>query len=102
MASFFFFFSGMFQFCILYPVLLRDLLRLYSVYGLYFTSIDLILSSYSLIAIEEETKVLIVATIAWGLRKSSRAIMLALILLIAMKPGFIHAVYSMFSQLIIN
>ncbi|XP_062143961.1 piezo-type mechanosensitive ion channel homolog [Alnus glutinosa] len=45
---------------------------------------------------EEETKVLIVATIAWGLRKSSRAIMLALILLIAMKPGFIHAVYMIF------
>lgn len=51
---------------------------------------------------EEETKVLIVATIAWGLRKSSRAIMLALIFLIAMKPGFFHAVYSMLSQLIIN
>ncbi|KAM1311614.1 hypothetical protein ACFX2H_008034 [Malus domestica] len=45
---------------------------------------------------EGETKVLIVATIAWGLRKSSRAIMLALILLIAMKPGFIHAVYVIF------
>ncbi|KAL5561618.1 hypothetical protein UlMin_031365 [Ulmus minor] len=44
----------------------------------------------------EETKVLIVATIAWGLRKSSRAIMLALIFLIAMKPGFIHAVYLVF------
>ncbi|GMN48728.1 hypothetical protein TIFTF001_017898 [Ficus carica] len=41
---------------------------------------------------EEETKVLIVATIAWGLRKSSRAIMLALIFLISMKPGFIHAI----------
>jgi len=52
--------------------------------------------------VEEETKVLIVATIAWGLRKSSRAIMLALIFLIAMKPGFFHAVYSMLSQLIIN
>ncbi|PQQ16802.1 piezo-type mechanosensitive ion channel homolog isoform X2 [Prunus yedoensis var. nudiflora] len=45
---------------------------------------------------EGETKVLIVATIAWGLRKSSRAIMLALIFLIAMKPGFIHAVYVIF------
>ncbi|TQD69706.1 hypothetical protein C1H46_044761 [Malus baccata] len=44
---------------------------------------------------EGETKVFIVATIAWGLRKSSRAIMLALILLIAMKPGFIHAVYGL-------
>lgn len=47
---------------------------------------------------EGETKVLIVATIAWGLRKCSRAIMLALIFLIAIKPGFIHAVYSMFHQ----
>ncbi|XP_050265819.1 piezo-type mechanosensitive ion channel homolog [Quercus robur] len=46
--------------------------------------------------VEEETKVLIVATIAWGLRKSSRAIMLALIFLIAMKPGFFHAVYMIF------
>ncbi|PON52884.1 Piezo family [Trema orientale] len=45
---------------------------------------------------QEETKVLIVATIAWGLRKSSRAIMLALIFLIALKPGFIHAVYLIF------
>ncbi|GAV80465.1 DUF3595 domain-containing protein [Cephalotus follicularis] len=46
--------------------------------------------------VEEETKVLIVATIAWGLRKCCRAIMLALIFLIAMKPGFIHAVYMIF------
>ncbi|KAK9292746.1 hypothetical protein L1049_020726 [Liquidambar formosana] len=45
---------------------------------------------------KEETKVLIVATIAWGLRKSSRAIVLALIFLIAMRPGFIHAVYMIF------
>ncbi|XP_062086347.1 piezo-type mechanosensitive ion channel homolog isoform X1 [Humulus lupulus] len=45
---------------------------------------------------QEETKVLIVATIAWGLRKSSRAIMLALIFFIALKPGFIHAVYLIF------
>ncbi|TYK18291.1 piezo-type mechanosensitive ion channel-like protein [Cucumis melo var. makuwa] len=43
-----------------------------------------------------ETKVLIVATIAWGLRKSSRAIVLTLIFLVAMKPGFIHAVYVVF------
>lgn len=43
----------------------------------------------------EETKVLIVATIAWGLRKCSRAIVLVLIFLIAMKPGFMHAIYSM-------
>ncbi|PWA88896.1 hypothetical protein CTI12_AA084740 [Artemisia annua] len=46
--------------------------------------------------VEEETKVLIVATIAWILRKCSRAIMLVLIFLIAMKPGFIHAVYMVF------
>uniref|UniRef100_A0A803MX47 Piezo non-specific cation channel R-Ras-binding domain-containing protein n=1 Tax=Chenopodium quinoa TaxID=63459 RepID=A0A803MX47_CHEQI len=47
------------------------------------------------IEVKEETKVLIVATIAWGFRKCSRAIMLALIFLIAMKPGFIHAIYSL-------
>ncbi|PNY05730.1 protein FAM38B, partial [Trifolium pratense] len=46
--------------------------------------------------VDGETKVLIVATIAWGLRKCSRAIMLALIFLIAIKPGFIHAVYMIF------
>ncbi|GJZ27834.1 piezo-type mechanosensitive ion channel [Tanacetum coccineum] len=46
--------------------------------------------------VEEETKVLIVATIAWILRKCSRAIMLVLIFLIAMKPGFIHAIYMVF------
>ncbi|XP_056856605.1 piezo-type mechanosensitive ion channel homolog, partial [Raphanus sativus] len=45
---------------------------------------------------DEETRVLVVATIAWGLRKCSRAIMLALIFLIAMKPGFVHAVYVIF------
>ncbi|XP_068663316.1 piezo-type mechanosensitive ion channel homolog isoform X1 [Aristolochia californica] len=45
---------------------------------------------------KEETVVLIVATIAWGLRKCSRAITLALIFLLAMKPGFIHAVYMVF------
>ncbi|XP_050223428.1 piezo-type mechanosensitive ion channel homolog isoform X2 [Mercurialis annua] len=44
----------------------------------------------------EETKVLIVATIAWGLRKSSRAIALVLIFLIALKPGIIYAIYMMF------
>ncbi|KAK9055797.1 hypothetical protein SSX86_026882 [Deinandra increscens subsp. villosa] len=46
--------------------------------------------------VREETKVLIVATIAWGLRKCSRAIMLVLIFLIAMRPGFIHALYMIF------
>ncbi|KAH7517167.1 hypothetical protein FEM48_Zijuj09G0033700 [Ziziphus jujuba var. spinosa] len=45
---------------------------------------------------KEETKVLIVATVAWGVRKISRAIVLVLIFLIAMKPGFIHAVYMIF------
>ncbi|GKC67805.1 piezo-type mechanosensitive ion channel, partial [Tanacetum coccineum] len=45
---------------------------------------------------KEETKVLIVATIAWILRKCNRAIMLLQIFLIAMKPGFIHAVYMIF------
>ncbi|GFZ13682.1 hypothetical protein Acr_23g0020670 [Actinidia rufa] len=48
------------------------------------------------VEVKEETKVLIVATIAWGLRKCSRAIELVLIFLIAMKPGFIHAVYIIF------
>ncbi|PHU22199.1 Piezo-type mechanosensitive ion channel -like protein [Capsicum chinense] len=50
----------------------------------------------SLIPLKEETKVLIVATVAWGLRKCSRAIMLVLIFIIATKPGFIHAVYLIF------
>lgn len=52
----------------------------------------------SVIAVKEETKVLIVATVAWGLRKCSRAIMLVLIFIIATKPGFIHAVYCKFYQ----
>jgi uncharacterized membrane protein YqaE (UPF0057 family) len=39
--------------------------------------------------------VLIVATLAWGLRKLSRAITLMLLFLLVVKPGFIHAVYSM-------
>ncbi|KAJ9547657.1 hypothetical protein OSB04_020200 [Centaurea solstitialis] len=42
---------------------------------------------------KEETKVLIVATIAWGLRKCSRAIMLVLIFLIAMKPVIFFFLY---------
>ncbi|KAL9683988.1 hypothetical protein QQ045_021419 [Rhodiola kirilowii] len=46
--------------------------------------------------VEDETKVLVVATIAWGLRKSSRAIILILIFLVGMNPGFIHAVYILF------
>lgn len=55
------------------------------------------ISTFVVITVKEETKVLIVATIAWGLRKGSRAIELVLLFLIAMKPGFVHAVYSMFS-----
>lgn len=53
------------------------------------------------IAVEEETKVMIVATIAWILRKCSRAIMLVLIFLIAMKPGFIHAIYSTLIRIVL-
>ncbi|CAL5353858.1 unnamed protein product [Camellia sinensis] len=45
------------------------------------------------VEVKEETEVLIVATIAWGLRKCSRAVELVLIFLIAMKPGFVHAIY---------
>ncbi|XP_047333858.1 piezo-type mechanosensitive ion channel homolog [Impatiens glandulifera] len=48
------------------------------------------------VQVKEETTVLIVATVAWGLRKCSRPIMLVLIFLIAMKPGFAHAVYIIF------
>ncbi|KAJ4836126.1 hypothetical protein Tsubulata_035436 [Turnera subulata] len=43
-----------------------------------------------------DTKVLIVATIAWGFRQCSRAIALVLIFLIALNPGFIHAVYMIY------
>ncbi|KAL0720141.1 hypothetical protein Bca4012_034740 [Brassica carinata] len=57
---------------------------------------ELPLTAEIIITADEETKVLVVATIAWGLRKCSRAIMLALIFLIAMKPGFVHAVYVIF------
>ncbi|XP_026450011.1 piezo-type mechanosensitive ion channel homolog isoform X2 [Papaver somniferum] len=44
----------------------------------------------------EETKVLIIATLAWGLRRCSRTITLALIFFLAIKPGFIHAIYMIF------
>jgi len=44
---------------------------------------------------KEDTMVLIVATLAWGLRKLSRSITLTLLFLLVMKRGFIHAVYSM-------
>ncbi|XP_020540481.2 piezo-type mechanosensitive ion channel homolog isoform X3 [Jatropha curcas] len=53
-------------------------------------------SDHFIVEENEETKVLIVATIAWGLRKSSRAITLLLIFFIALKPGIIHAVYMAF------
>ncbi|KAE8676455.1 hypothetical protein F3Y22_tig00111594pilonHSYRG00006 [Hibiscus syriacus] len=53
-------------------------------------------SNNSAVEVDGETKVFIVATIAWGLRKCSRAIMIALIFIIAMKPGLIHAVYLVF------
>ncbi|KAL2345732.1 hypothetical protein Fmac_007017 [Flemingia macrophylla] len=43
---------------------------------------------------EEGTTLLVVATIAWGLRKCSHVVVLILIFLIAIKSGFIHAVYS--------
>lgn len=46
---------------------------------------------------EEETTVLVVATIVWGLRKCSHTIILTLIFLIAIRPGLIHAVYSKFN-----
>ncbi|XP_066167445.1 piezo-type mechanosensitive ion channel homolog isoform X7 [Oryza sativa Japonica Group] len=45
---------------------------------------------------KEDTMVLIVATLAWGLRKLSRAITLMLLFLLVVKPGFIHAVYMCF------
>ncbi|EXC31832.1 hypothetical protein L484_020660 [Morus notabilis] len=45
---------------------------------------------------KEDTTVFIIATIVWGLRKSSLVIVLALLLLMATKPGFIHAVYMVF------
>ncbi|KAF4395791.1 hypothetical protein F8388_018065 [Cannabis sativa] len=47
---------------------------------------------------KEETIVFIVATIAWGLRKTSRVIVLALLLLMSTKSGMIHVVYSLLNQ----
>ncbi|XP_041993194.1 piezo-type mechanosensitive ion channel homolog [Salvia splendens] len=46
--------------------------------------------------VKEGATVLVVATIAWVMRKASRPIMLLLIFVIATKPGFIHAAYMMF------
>ncbi|KAJ4772325.1 piezo-type mechanosensitive ion channel component [Rhynchospora pubera] len=48
---------------------------------------------------KEDTMVLIVATLAWGLRKISRAITLGLMFLLVIKPGFIHAAYMCFFML---
>lgn len=45
---------------------------------------------------KEDTKVLIIATIAWGFRQCSRAITLGLIFLCVLQPGYIHAVYMCF------
>ncbi|KAI4369413.1 hypothetical protein MLD38_017853 [Melastoma candidum] len=45
---------------------------------------------------KEDIKVLVVATIMWVLRKTSRAITLTLIFFIAMRPGFINAVYMIY------
>ncbi|KAI3979667.1 hypothetical protein MKX01_013762 [Papaver californicum] len=44
----------------------------------------------------EETKVLIIATLAWGLRRCSHTITLALIFYLAIRPGFVHAIYMIF------
>ncbi|XP_028770789.1 piezo-type mechanosensitive ion channel homolog isoform X2 [Neltuma alba] len=45
---------------------------------------------------QEKTTVLVVAIIAWGLRKSSHVVVLILIFLIAIRPGLVHAVYMIF------
>ncbi|XVF21838.1 hypothetical protein REPUB_Repub12eG0124200 [Reevesia pubescens] len=83
------------QFCLGILVALGSLVN-NSVF-LYLSDEDAVSSNNnSDVEVDGETKVFIVATIAWGLRKCSRAIMLALIFIIAMKPGFIHAVYMVF------
>ena len=43
---------------------------------------------------KDETTVLVVSTIAWGLCKISLVIVLILLLQMATKPGYIHAIYS--------
>ncbi|KAK4744236.1 hypothetical protein SAY87_010548 [Trapa incisa] len=45
---------------------------------------------------KEEMKVLVVATIAWVLRKCYRAIVLCLLFLLSIKPGIFHAAYLVF------
>ncbi|KAJ9131516.1 hypothetical protein P3X46_035171 [Hevea brasiliensis] len=83
------------QFCLGVLVALGNLVN-NSVF-LYLSDMDRQSSSEDFTVEEsEETKVLIVATISWGLRKSSRAIALVLIFFIALKPGIIHAVYMVF------
>ncbi|KAL6884653.1 hypothetical protein ACP4OV_010589 [Aristida adscensionis] len=83
------------QFCLGVFVALCNLVN-NSVF-LYLTSEDGPSSSDDhLIDDKEDTMVLIVATLAWGLRKLSRAITLTLLFLLVMKPGFIHAVYMCF------
>ncbi|MBA0827009.1 hypothetical protein Goarm_011818, partial [Gossypium armourianum] len=82
------------QFCLGILVALGNLVN-NSVF-LYLSDEDALSSNNSAVEVDGETKVFIVATIAWGLRKCSRAIMLALIFIIAMKPGLIHAVYLVF------
>ncbi|XP_074311534.1 piezo-type mechanosensitive ion channel homolog isoform X2 [Silene latifolia] len=57
------------------------------------------LSNDSAVEEKEETKVLIVATIVWLFSKCSRAIVMTIILMIAVKPGFIHALYIIFFML---
>ncbi|PPD78772.1 hypothetical protein GOBAR_DD24313 [Gossypium barbadense] len=82
------------QFCLGILVALVNLVN-NSVF-VYLSDKDALSSNNSPGEVDGETKVFIVATIAWGLRKCSRAIMLALIFIIAMKPGFIHAIYIIF------
>ncbi|XP_022719322.1 piezo-type mechanosensitive ion channel homolog [Durio zibethinus] len=50
----------------------------------------------STLDVTEETKALIVATIVWGLRKTSHAMALLFLFLIALNPGLIHALYMTF------
>ncbi|XP_025982938.2 piezo-type mechanosensitive ion channel homolog [Glycine max] len=45
---------------------------------------------------EEEETLLVVATIAWGLRKCSHTVVLILIFIIAIRSGIVHAVYMIF------
>ncbi|XVF57384.1 hypothetical protein PTKIN_Ptkin06aG0200900 [Pterospermum kingtungense] len=46
--------------------------------------------------LEDETKVLIVATIVWGVRKTSRVMEMLLLFLVALNPGLVHALYMAF------